>query len=115
MYAPGFQSPGNLNYAGYCAYVQESLPPETPYLYGLHPNAEIGFLAQTSEHMFQAVLEMQPRDTSGGGGGGITQEEKVRDLSKHVYVCYTSSIVWPQCNVCLADWLAEYIGPCVVE
>ena len=86
MYAPGFQSPGNLDYVGYCSYVQESLPPETPYLYGLHPNAEIGFLAQTSEHMFQTVLEMQPRDTSGGGGGGITREEKVCGLSLPVYV-----------------------------
>lgn len=84
MYAPGFQSPMNLDYAGYCNYVHESLPPETPYLYGLHPNAEIGFLAQTSEHMFQTVLEMQPRDTSGGGGGGVTREEKVR------YTC-----MWP--------------------
>lgn len=78
MYAPGFQSPPNTDYAGYCAYVQENLPPETPYLYGLHPNAEIGFLAQTSEHMFQTVLEMQPRDTSGGGGAVVTREEKVR-------------------------------------
>lgn len=77
MYAPGFQSPPNLDYQGYCTYVEESLPPETPYLYGLHPNAEIGFLAQTSEHMFKTVLEMQPRDTSGGGGAGVTREEKV--------------------------------------
>lgn len=79
LYAPGFQSPPNTDYVGYCAYVQENLPPETPYLYGLHPNAEIGFLAQTSEHMFKTVLEMQPRDTSGGGGAGVTREEKVRD------------------------------------
>ncbi len=77
MYAPGFQSPPNTDYVGYCAYVQENLPPETPYLYGLHPNAEIGFLAQTSEHMFKTVLEMQPRDTSGGEGAGVTREEKV--------------------------------------
>ncbi len=77
MYAPGFQSPPSTDYVGYCAYVQEKLPPETPYLYGLHPNAEIGFLAQTSEHMFMTVLEMQPRDTAGGGGAGVTREEKV--------------------------------------
>lgn len=77
MYAPGFQSPPNTDYVGYCNYVAENLPPETPYLYGLHPNAEIGFLAQTSEHMFKTVLEMQPRDTSGGGSAGVTREEKV--------------------------------------
>ena len=77
MYAQGFKCPPNTDYVGYRAYVKENLPPETPYLYGLHPNAEIGFLAQISEEMFKTVLEMQPRDTAGGGGTGVTREEKV--------------------------------------
>lgn len=38
------------------------MPPESPYLYGLHPNAEIGFLTTTSENLFRTVFEMQPRD-----------------------------------------------------
>ncbi|KAG7263014.1 hypothetical protein CRUP_036781 [Coryphaenoides rupestris] len=49
----------------------------SPYLYGLHPNAEIGFLSQTSEKLFRTVLEMQPRDGAAGEGGGATREEKV--------------------------------------
>ena len=75
--APGFATPPNLDYPGYHAYIDESLPPESPYLYGLHPNAEIGFLTTTSENLFRTVLEMQPRDASVGGGGGTTREEKV--------------------------------------
>ncbi len=75
--APGFASPPNLDYKGYHTYISESLPPETPYLYGLHPNAEIGFLTTTSENLFRTVLEMQPRDASGGGGSGTTREEQV--------------------------------------
>ena len=53
------------------------LPPESPYLYGLHPNAEIGFLTATSDNLFKTVLEMQPRDSGGGEGSGGTREEKV--------------------------------------
>ena len=70
-------APANMDYAGYRAYVDENLPPESPYLYGLHPNAEIGFLTQTSDHMFKTVLEMQPRDASSAGAAGETREEKV--------------------------------------
>lgn len=53
------------------------LPAESPYLYGLHPNAEIGFLTATSDNLFRTVLEMQPRDAGAGSGGGQTREEKV--------------------------------------
>ncbi|XP_068120654.1 dynein axonemal heavy chain 9 isoform X2 [Hyperolius riggenbachi] len=76
--APGFPLPGNMDYNGYHQYIDDALPAESPYLYGLHPNAEIGFLTQTSEKLFRTVLEMQPRDSSMGDGGGVTREEKVK-------------------------------------
>lgn len=60
-------------------YIDAELPTESPYLYGLHPNAEIGFLTQTSEKLFRTLLEMQPRDSHAGDGAGITREEKVHD------------------------------------
>uniref|UniRef100_A0A8C4GZ62 Dynein heavy chain 9, axonemal n=1 Tax=Dicentrarchus labrax TaxID=13489 RepID=A0A8C4GZ62_DICLA len=75
--AHGFPLPGNMDYNGYHQYIDDSLPAESPYLYGLHPNAEIGFLTQTSEKLFRTVLEMQPRDGGAGEGGGTTREEKV--------------------------------------
>ncbi|NWI20364.1 DYH9 protein, partial [Crypturellus soui] len=78
--APGFPLPGNMDYNGYHQYIDDALPPESPYLYGLHPNAEIGFLTQTSEKLFRIVLEMQPRDTNMGEGGGVTREETVKAL-----------------------------------
>ena len=60
-------------------YIDENIPPESPNLYGLHPNAEIDFLTTTSESLFRTILELQPRDIgeSGGGEGGQTREEKV--------------------------------------
>ncbi|KAG7256780.1 hypothetical protein CRUP_009770 [Coryphaenoides rupestris] len=96
--APGFPIPGNSDYQGYHQIRrtrgggggggggderdmdadERTWRPEdgSPYLYGLHPNAEIGFLSQTSEKLFRTVLEMQPRDGAAGEGGGATREEK---------------------------------------
>ncbi|XP_024130607.1 dynein heavy chain 9, axonemal [Oryzias melastigma] len=75
--APKFPLPGNMHYESYHKYIDDNLPEESPYLYGLHPNAEIGFLTQTSEKLFCTVLEMQPRDEAVGEEGGMTREEKV--------------------------------------
>ncbi|XP_075982942.1 dynein beta chain, ciliary-like [Anticarsia gemmatalis] len=78
--AQGFISPPNSDYVGYHAYIDDYLPDETPYLYGLHPNAEIGYLTTVSERLFKVVFEMQPRDTGAQAGGGATKEEIVRML-----------------------------------
>ncbi|NXP09467.1 DYH17 protein, partial [Thinocorus orbignyianus] len=74
--APGFLIPPSLDYKGYHEYIDENLPPESPYLYGLHPNAEIGFLTVTSDRLFRTVLEMQPKESDAGGGSGVSREEK---------------------------------------
>ncbi|XP_057629488.1 dynein axonemal heavy chain 9 isoform X4 [Chionomys nivalis] len=82
--APGFPLPCNMDYSGYHQYIDAELPPESPYLYGLHPNAEIGFLTQISEKLFRTVLEMQPQDHQAGDGAGITREEKVKTLLEEI-------------------------------
>ncbi|NXI41699.1 DYH17 protein, partial [Galbula dea] len=74
--APGFLIPPSLDYKGYHEYIDENLPPESPYLYGLHPRAEIDFLTITADKFFQTVLEMQPKESDTGGGSGVSQEEK---------------------------------------
>nr|CAD7423389.1 unnamed protein product [Timema monikensis] len=80
FFAPGFQSPPNLDYKGYHQYIYDYLPPESPYLYGLHSNAEIGFLTTTSETLFRTVFEMQPRDLGASGAVTTTREEKVKQV-----------------------------------
>ncbi|XP_053270380.1 dynein axonemal heavy chain 9-like [Pleuronectes platessa] len=82
--APGFPLPGNMDYNNYHQYIDDTLPAESPYLYGLHPNAEIGFLTQSSEKLFRTVLEMQPRDGGAGEGCGMTREEKVRTVLEEI-------------------------------
>jgi dynein heavy chain len=71
MLAPGFSTPPNSDYVGYHNYINQHLPQESPHLYGLHPNAEIGFLTATSEKLFRTVFELQPRE-SGSSGGQVT-------------------------------------------
>ncbi|NXH61319.1 DYH9 protein, partial [Rhabdornis inornatus] len=78
--APGFPLPGNMDYNGYHQYIDDALPPESPYLYGLHPNAEIGFLTQHSERLLRTVLELQPRHSSTGQGALGTREEMVQAI-----------------------------------
>ncbi|KAM5302539.1 dynein axonemal heavy chain 11 isoform 2-T2 [Glossophaga mutica] len=80
MLAPGFAAPPNLDYAGYHQYVEETLPPESPALYGLHPNAEIEFLTVTSHTLFRTLLEMQPSNALVNEELGQSTEDKVKNV-----------------------------------
>ncbi|XP_037664377.1 dynein heavy chain 9, axonemal isoform X3 [Choloepus didactylus] len=107
--APGFPLPGNLDYGGYHQYIDAELPPESPYLYGLHPNAEIGFLTQTSEKLFRTVLELQPRDSQAGDGAGATREEKVKALLEEILERMTDEFNIPELMA-----KVEERPPCIV-
>ncbi|KAM7121693.1 dynein axonemal heavy chain 11 [Molossus nigricans] len=80
MLAPGFAAPPNLDYSGYHQYVEEMLPPESPALYGLHPNAEIEFLTVAAHTLFRTLLEMQPRKALGSEGLAQAAEDKVKNI-----------------------------------
>ncbi|CAK9037457.1 unnamed protein product, partial [Durusdinium trenchii] len=66
--APGFKSPdaAKLEYSHYVKYIEERFPPEVPQMFGLHPNAEIGFLTNQGISIFKTIADI----TGGGGGGG---------------------------------------------
>ena len=82
MLAPGFCTPPNTDYNGYHNYINNNLPPESPHLYGLHPNAEIGFLTATSEKMFKTVFELQPRESGG---------DNAQASSRYIYFLFICS------------------------
>lgn len=64
-FQPGFKCPGpDEDYDFYKSYIDDSFPIETPVLFGLHPNAEIGFLVQTGHTLFRTIVDL------GGAGGG---------------------------------------------
>ena len=74
--APTFHTPPSMDYQGYHSYITDNLPPESPVLYGLHPNAEIGFLTATSEKLFRTVFELQPREGGTSGGPATTRSAR---------------------------------------
>ncbi|XP_073817376.1 dynein beta chain, ciliary-like [Musca autumnalis] len=83
QFCPGFRAPGILKYAGYHDYIDENLPPESPNLYGLHLNAEIGFLTTVSERLFRVVFELQPRlagASDASGGDALSQDDVVKGM-----------------------------------
>ena len=77
--APNFQTPPNLDYAGCHDYINDFLLQENPYLYGLHPNAETGFLTAMSGKLFKTVFKLQPRE-SGTDGLRLPRKEKVKTI-----------------------------------
>jgi dynein heavy chain, axonemal len=66
---PGFSSPDSslLDYKGYLSYVDDRLPQDSPTMFGLHPNAEIGYLTNWTASVFEMILSLGGGD---GGGGG---------------------------------------------
>jgi dynein heavy chain len=51
--APGFSVPPPGGIAEYRSHIDDNMPPESPLLFGLHPNAEINFLTTQSDTLFQ--------------------------------------------------------------
>ena len=82
--APGFVSPPPSDFVEYHTYIDEAMPPESPYLYGLHPNAEIDYLTLTSARLFNEVLAMQSTGGSGASGGASKEEMVSATLEEFV-------------------------------
>jgi len=76
QFGPGFFSPdpSTLDYQGYLTYVDEKLPPDSPNMFGLHPNAEIGYLTNWTAAIFETILGLG----GGGGGGGAGDTSAVK-------------------------------------
>jgi dynein heavy chain len=58
-------------------YIDESMPPETPLAFGLHPNAEIGFKLREAEMFCNSLVQLQPRESSGEGGMSADERAKL--------------------------------------
>lgn len=61
----------------------ESLPhANTPEVFGLHPNAEIGYYTSAARDMWSHLVELQPQ--TGDSGSGISREEFIGKIAKDV-------------------------------
>ena len=73
---PGLSVPATTSHKGYLEIVEREFPLESPILYGLHHNAEIGFRTTQGDQLFRTINELQPRQASGAGAGGKTGAEQ---------------------------------------
>ncbi|XP_025020180.1 dynein heavy chain 10, axonemal, partial [Python bivittatus] len=61
----------------------ESLPlANTPEVFGLHPNAEIGYYTQAARDMWSHLLELQPQ--TGESSAGISRDEYIGQVAKDI-------------------------------
>ncbi|XP_063051673.1 dynein axonemal heavy chain 10 [Engraulis encrasicolus] len=61
----------------------ESLPlANTPEVFGLHPNAEIGYYSQAARDMWTHLIDLQPQ--TGDSGGGISRDEYISQVARDI-------------------------------
>ncbi|XP_019908369.3 dynein heavy chain 10, axonemal [Esox lucius] len=67
------------NYAGEI----ETLPlVNTPEVFGLHPNAEIGYYTQAARDMWTHLIDLQPQ--TGESGGGVSRDEYISAVARDI-------------------------------
>ncbi|KAL0979348.1 hypothetical protein UPYG_G00183960 [Umbra pygmaea] len=61
----------------------ETLPlANTPEVFGLHPNAEIGYYTQAAREMWNHLIDLQPQ--TGESGGGISRDEYISTVARDI-------------------------------
>lgn len=78
--APGFNSPDprDYGYKAYLEHIEKGLKDESPVMYGLHPNAEIGYLTSTCESLFGTILRLRV-GTGAARGSAESGAQATRD------------------------------------
>eukprot|EP00898_Chlorokybus_atmophyticus_P007698 jgi/Chlat1/792/Chrsp104S01257 len=78
---PRFHTPPGTNtHAQNTVYILEAMPGESPVMFGLHSNAEIGFRLAQTESLFRSVITLQ----QAGGGAGGAGVQSLQDRAKTV-------------------------------
>lgn len=61
----------------------ENLPlMNSPAVFGLHPNAEIGYYTNATKDMWKSLIDLQPKKPT--GDGGISREDYIMTLAKDI-------------------------------
>lgn len=71
--------PSGNQHSDYVEYI-EALPlANSPEVFGLHPNAEIGYYTETAKSMWSQLIELQPQQTT--TGSSISREEFIGNIA----------------------------------
>lgn len=79
MWHPGFKSPDPMKFdrSKYASYIETGLPMEVPEMFGLHKNAEIGYLTQSAETLFTMIQQIGGASSSGASSGASKIHELI--------------------------------------
>ncbi|KAF2892470.1 hypothetical protein ILUMI_13689 [Ignelater luminosus] len=66
----------------YIAAIDELPLVNSPEVFGLHPNAEIGYYTQAVKEMWGILIDLQPQ--AGAGGEGISREDFIMNVANDV-------------------------------
>jgi dynein heavy chain len=85
-----FLSPtsSELDYQGYFDYIETAMVPESPTLFGMHTNAEIGYLTTVTNSLFATILSMSGSGSGDGGGG---EDKVVKNMTLIMEECPENS------------------------
>ncbi|CAH1993535.1 unnamed protein product [Acanthoscelides obtectus] len=66
----------------YIASIDQLPLTNSPEVFGLHPNAEIGYYTQATKEMWNLLIELQPQTVA--SGEGISREEFIENVAKDI-------------------------------
>jgi dynein heavy chain len=105
--APGLRPLLEGEYDDYKNYIEEASPPESPLLFGMHPNASISLLNSLCEGLFGSILAVG--GGGGGGGGGMSKEEKVSALQVEMLEALREEFIMVEIRMRVKDKGAPYV------
>ncbi len=68
----------------YLEHIDELPLTNTPEVFGLHSNAEIGYFTRAAKDLWSQLVELQPQ--TGESGGGISREEFIGNIVSDIQV-----------------------------
>jgi len=102
-------SPTELDYEGYRNYIETDMVPEAPPLFGLHPNAEIGYLTVTANTLCDTILQMS--GASSGGDGSGDSSSKVQSVMTDLLERLPTDFEMVGINIRAKEFLEGVEGP----
>ena len=89
----------------YLDYIEQLPLSNTPEVFGLHMNAEIGYFTRAAKDMWSQLVELQPQ--TGESGSGISREEFIGKIASDIQVLYLC--LWNSMTPNVVNYMNVYI------